>query len=264
MGGRVQQEWGIRAVPAPVEVGSLGEIQWQFGDYIFDESRRCIRQDARSWALPPKEFELLRLLIQAQGGVVPRARLLDAIWDGDDVGEGALTKTLQKLRNRMGWPRGEIIRTACRVGYQICVEVRRIGPPARSAPMQQAESTELLERLDGVARSLVRLAGQLEEVRPPALRQVLAIAVECYRAGYLAESGLIFRAVRGSLCETHGEHFALTQLATFYLVECATRRGERLGVAHALLSTLRVEALEYLEPGGDWMRRLSGLRRFAA
>jgi two-component system response regulator RegX3 len=91
------------------------------GDIWLDPKAHEVRVRSKPIDLPPKEFELLRLLIANAGTVLPTNYLLDAVW-GDDFG-GAV----QVLYVHIGWLREHIeqdprrpryIQTVRGVGYK--------------------------------------------------------------------------------------------------------------------------------------------------
>lgn len=105
-------------VPAPEEPLAVGDI-W------LDPKAHEARVRGKPVDLPPKEFELLRLLMANAGTVLPTNYLLDAVW-GDDFG-GAV----QVLYVHIGWLREHIeqdphhpryIQTVRGVGYKFSTE----------------------------------------------------------------------------------------------------------------------------------------------
>jgi len=67
-------------VPARSEAIAVGEI-------VLDPSRQSLVVRARPVALAPKEFNLLHVLMENRGRVVPRQTLLDKVWGYDFEGE---------------------------------------------------------------------------------------------------------------------------------------------------------------------------------
>ncbi len=67
-----------------------------------DRSRHEVHVDGRRVDLPPKEFDLLELLVENAGLVLTRGRLIEEVWGPDYVGD---TKTLdvhvRRLRTRV-------------------------------------------------------------------------------------------------------------------------------------------------------------------
>lgn len=71
--------------------------------------------------LPKKEFEVLRLLMERPGRVVPREEFLDTVWGYAWIGETrTLDQHIRRLRRRLeGLPGGPTIETVRGVGYRL-------------------------------------------------------------------------------------------------------------------------------------------------
>jgi len=78
----------LRRASAPAETDG-GPIE--IGGVHLDRSRRSVTRDGELLELSRKEFDLLALLMQEAGTVVPRERLIDEVWDVNWYGS---TKTL--------------------------------------------------------------------------------------------------------------------------------------------------------------------------
>lgn len=78
----------LRRASAPAETDG-GPIE--IGGVHLDRSRRSVTRDGELLELSRKEFDLLALLMQEAGTVVPRERLIDEVWDVNWFGS---TKTL--------------------------------------------------------------------------------------------------------------------------------------------------------------------------
>jgi DNA-binding response OmpR family regulator len=107
-----------RAARVPTQTGDELLVA---GDVWLDPRRREVRVRGKPVDLPPKEFELLRLLLANAESVLPTDYLLDAVW-GEEFG-GAL----QVLYVHIGWLRERIeadprrpryIQTVRGVGYK--------------------------------------------------------------------------------------------------------------------------------------------------
>jgi len=95
------------------------------GDIILDPKRREVRVRRAPVELPPKEFELLRLLMANSNTVLTTDYLLNAVWGEDFAGAS------QVLYVHIGWLRERIevdprrpryIQTVRGVGYKFVVE----------------------------------------------------------------------------------------------------------------------------------------------
>ncbi len=91
------------------------------GDLSLDPKRREVIVRGKRIEMPPKEFELLRLMMANAGIVLPTDYLLDAVWGDEFAG------ALQVLYVHIGWLRERIeadprhpryIQTARGVGYK--------------------------------------------------------------------------------------------------------------------------------------------------
>ncbi|WP_182880966.1 response regulator transcription factor [Microbispora sp. H10949] len=70
-----------------------------------DPARRTVTRDGRQVALGRREFDVLRELMRAGGGLVSSARLRASVWDEHaGAGTGVLRVTLTSLRRKLGDP----------------------------------------------------------------------------------------------------------------------------------------------------------------
>ncbi|MEU2026528.1 winged helix-turn-helix domain-containing protein, partial [Streptomyces sp. NPDC016469] len=80
--------------------------------------RRSATRDGRDLDLSPKEFTVLQLLLEADGGTVSAEELLERAWDANaDPFTGAVRVCMSKLRSKLGEP--AVIRTVQGVGYAL-------------------------------------------------------------------------------------------------------------------------------------------------
>ncbi len=83
-----------------------------------DTVRRSAARDGRDLDLSPKEFTVLQLLLEADGGTVSAEELLERAWDANaDPFTGAVRVCMSKLRAKLGEP--ALIRTVQGVGYAL-------------------------------------------------------------------------------------------------------------------------------------------------
>jgi two-component system alkaline phosphatase synthesis response regulator PhoP len=93
----------------------------RFGDVTIDFKKGEARKGDRPLELSARELRLLRYFIEHRGEVIPRERLLDAVWDYDSA---PLTRTVdvhvaklrKKIEDRPDDPR--FLVTVHRVGYK--------------------------------------------------------------------------------------------------------------------------------------------------
>ncbi len=89
------------------------------GSICMDPVRFTVTVSGADVKLSPKEFALLRTLIEQKGIVIPRETLLIRIWGYDYEGnERVLDNHIKKLRKALG-PCGKQIQTVITKGYKI-------------------------------------------------------------------------------------------------------------------------------------------------
>jgi two-component system response regulator VanR len=95
-----------------------------------DPFRREVYRDDRYVALTRKQFAVLEVLADAEGGVVSAEDLLERAWDGNaDPFTNAVRITVSALRKRLGEP--SLIATVPGVGYRIDGGPEALGDGAR-------------------------------------------------------------------------------------------------------------------------------------
>lgn len=83
-----------------------------------DPFRQEVFRDGKYVRLSRKEFALLRVLMEAGGGVLSAEQLLERAWDENaDPFTNAIRVTVSTLRKRLGEPR--MIHTVAGVGYRV-------------------------------------------------------------------------------------------------------------------------------------------------
>lgn len=107
----------IRAVLR--RTGSAAPLEYQLGPLRVCPAQRIVQVDGEDVMLTNKEFELLCLLLENQGIVLPRATLMDRIWGMELERENrTLDVHVRTLRAKLG-PAGGLIETVRGVGYKM-------------------------------------------------------------------------------------------------------------------------------------------------
>ena len=91
------------------------------GSMDVDFERHEIMVKGKPVRLAPKEFAILKLLIEANGKVLSRDRLLELIWGHDkdiEIDTRTVDQHIARLRRKLG-PEGGRITTVTNFGYQI-------------------------------------------------------------------------------------------------------------------------------------------------
>ncbi|ANB61478.1 response regulator transcription factor [Anoxybacteroides amylolyticum] len=89
----------------------------RFKDFVLNRTSHTLHRGEKEILLTPREFQLLDLLLQNKGHVLPRETLLDRIWGYDaDVSMKTIDATVKLLRKKL---EEDIIQTVRGVGYKI-------------------------------------------------------------------------------------------------------------------------------------------------
>ncbi|MFE9644924.1 response regulator transcription factor [Streptomyces sp. NPDC006365] len=89
------------------------------GSITMDPSRREASVEGRPLALTPKEFAVLRLLLEAQGAPVPHDEIVRTLWDEHLTPQtSAVRATVSRLRGKLGDP--GLITADTGQGYRLC------------------------------------------------------------------------------------------------------------------------------------------------
>ncbi len=98
-----------------------------FGPFELDPSARRLLKDGEPLVLPPRQFDLLVLLVSHAGQVLPKDVLVSAAWAGVAVTDNSLEQAISGLRRALVMPDGASpIETQARRGYRFVPEVRRL------------------------------------------------------------------------------------------------------------------------------------------
>src|ERR1044072_4521201 len=113
---------------------------YAFGPFRLDLQRQELRRGAEPVPLTPQAFDTLRLLVEAEGAVVPKEELLALVWRDRFVEESVLSQNVYTLRKVLaeGDEGRTYILTVPRRGYRFAVPVERLsgehGVPGLLAP----------------------------------------------------------------------------------------------------------------------------------
>src|SRR5262249_8018189 len=99
---------------------------FRFEGYTLDIARHSLRAADREVALRPKNFELLRYLVENPDRLVTKEELLKAIWPNVVVTDESLTRCMSEVRQAIGDAKQTIIATVPRCGYRFTAPVVRV------------------------------------------------------------------------------------------------------------------------------------------
>ena len=104
-----------RSRPAP------GAAPLRLGELVMDLGTHTASVGGLALALTPKEFDLLRALVEARGRVLSREFLLDRVWGysrASEIESRTVDVHVRRLRVKLG-PEGRRILTVKSVGYRL-------------------------------------------------------------------------------------------------------------------------------------------------
>lgn len=113
------------------------------GDIEVDFERHEVRVKGKVMNLPPKEFELFKLLVDADGKVLSRDHLLERIWGYDKSAEmdtRTVDQHIARLRKRLRSARHQIV-TIANHGYQIKFYDKAPRQKDTSSPARKSNSS---------------------------------------------------------------------------------------------------------------------------
>ena len=105
-----------------------GKQVYRFEQYILEVAEHRLKRGEKEISLQPKAFETLVYLVERHGHLVKKDELLDGVWVGVVVSEGALTLRIKELRQALedDAKRPRYIKTIPTVGYKFIGDVEEI------------------------------------------------------------------------------------------------------------------------------------------
>jgi two-component system response regulator MprA len=97
----------------------------RFADLELNPDSREVRRGGRALDLTPREFDVLRLLLEQPHWVIPKRTILERVWGYDYAGDDNIVEAyIKHLREKLDDPRPDarLIRTVRGVGYTLRAE----------------------------------------------------------------------------------------------------------------------------------------------
>ncbi len=114
---------------------------YAFGPFTLEASEHRLTRDGRRVAVPGKAWQILVMLVEADGRLVSHEALRARLWPNTTVEDRTLTVHVSTLRKVLGSDAG-VIETVARTGYRLAVPVRAPsdagGPPLAAAARPEA------------------------------------------------------------------------------------------------------------------------------
>jgi DNA-binding winged helix-turn-helix (wHTH) protein len=124
---------------------------YAFGPFILDPADRRLTRSGRRVAVPAKAWQILLLMAEAGGRLVPHETFRAKLWPNVVVEDRTLTVHVSTLRKALGsGPPEDYIETVARAGYRLAVPVRILSeadpPPQVPSGPTTAEARQLAVR----------------------------------------------------------------------------------------------------------------------
>jgi TolB-like protein/Flp pilus assembly protein TadD len=100
---------------------------YRFGPFVVDRRSACLRCDGTVLPLRPKTFDVLVYLVQHPGRLVPKAELIDSVWQNVNVTENSLVQCIKEIRQALGDDSQTKVETVSKRGYLFASPVVEIG-----------------------------------------------------------------------------------------------------------------------------------------
>jgi DNA-binding winged helix-turn-helix (wHTH) protein/tetratricopeptide (TPR) repeat protein len=115
---------------------------YQFGPFRLDAERRALYRGAEFIPLTPKAAEMLCALVESAGRIVTKEQLLERVWAGVVVEEGAIANNISALRKVLdpAFEGDGPIATISRRGYRFTAPVNAL-PDGPSEPLPASTAT---------------------------------------------------------------------------------------------------------------------------
>jgi DNA-binding winged helix-turn-helix (wHTH) protein len=108
---------------------------YSFGPFCLDTANHTLSLHGEPVPLQPKAYEVLLILVENRNRLVTRTELLNSVWEGVNVGKGALNFQIRQLRKIFGEVafKPQYIRTIPSVGFRFIADVQVLSQiPERS------------------------------------------------------------------------------------------------------------------------------------
>ncbi|WNO59621.1 winged helix-turn-helix domain-containing protein [Rheinheimera sp. MMS21-TC3] len=103
-------------------------VQWQLGEIIFDSRTRQLSYGNKQLYLEPRQHQLLLCLLSNPELPTSRSQLIQTVWQGRIVSDGAINRAVSMLRKAFTVldPNVDYITTIPKLGYQLVAHVQTI------------------------------------------------------------------------------------------------------------------------------------------
>jgi TolB-like protein/Tfp pilus assembly protein PilF len=118
---------------------------YRFGRFLVDARSACLRRDGVVLPLRPKSFDTLVYLVQKAGRLVPKAELIDSVWQNVNVTENSLVQCIKDIRQALNDDAQTVVKTVSKRGYCFAspvIEVDGYDPNSGASTMPTGAADE--------------------------------------------------------------------------------------------------------------------------
>ena len=104
---------------APTTIGATRSLPYHDEHLALDFDKQAVVLDTRRMTLTRKEYDLLALLVQHAGEIIPREALLMQVWGySPEIRTRTLDVHVRRLRKKLGMYADQYIETIFGIGYR--------------------------------------------------------------------------------------------------------------------------------------------------
>src|SRR5579872_2128839 len=118
----------------------------EFGRFRLFTRQRELRVGDATVALGSRAFDVLLILVEAEGELVTKEELLARVWPGAVVEESNIQVQVSALRKALGEDRNLILTVPLR-GYRFTGVVRALDAEGRALPQESAEPAQAVRQV---------------------------------------------------------------------------------------------------------------------
>ena len=144
-----------------------------FNGFVLDRTRGCLVQSGQPIHLRPQSYQVLEYLVNNAGQLISKDRLIEAVWNGRAVTDGAVGKCIEDLRVVFGEGGRQYLRNVRGRGYifdrdegsfqtahteeldVIRVVVEQEGNGDLQSTVRKADSPQIRTRLSGLTTTVI-------------------------------------------------------------------------------------------------------------
>ncbi len=231
----------------------LGPMIYRFGSFELDMAKLELRADGELRPVEPQVFALLGLLVGSRERVVSKDEIIEKVWDGRIVSDGAIASRIKSARQALGddGTRQCFIKTLHRQGFRFVAEARAVG--AGTVPAVGSDGAEPTPAPAGARPSIAVLPFRLLGAGGP--YAAIADALPHELIAELARLRWLFVTARNSSFRLRGAEADPGEIGRllgvhYYLSGVVEIAGARLVVT--------VELIDTRDGGTVWAERFAG------